>query len=91
MIKINSNNNVSLDYYKTKHKVTDKPSCIISDSVEISKDAQMLSEVSSDICLDKVNKIKSLIKNGNYNISSYDIAEKILKDLELYNKFKCQR
>lgn len=54
------------------------------DKVVISEDAKYLSKITTEnenIDLDKINEIKSRIKQGAYTVSSRKVAEKILETI----------
>ena len=42
---------------------------------------------SSDIRVDKVDRIKAAIAEGNFHVDSHELAEKILKDVIVESKF----
>ena len=42
---------------------------------------------SSDIRVDKVDKIKAAIAEGSFHVDSHELAEKILKDVIVESKF----
>ncbi len=55
------------------------------DTVTISEDGKYLSKVnagSEDMDLDKINEIKSRIKQGTYTVNSRNIAKKILGNIK---------
>lgn len=87
-MKVNSiqANNMINAYSKQKQYVkTEATSKTPKDKVEISDDAKYLSKINSDnenIDLDKVNEIKKKIKEGTYDISSRNIAKKMLKGIK---------
>lgn len=52
------------------------------DKVTISEDAKYLSKMNSDnenLDIDKINEIKSRIKQGTYNVNSKAVAKKIIE------------
>jgi negative regulator of flagellin synthesis FlgM len=54
------------------------------------KDIQKSHEVvknSSDIRVDKVDRIKAAIADGSFHVESHELAEKILKDVITESKF----
>ena len=54
------------------------------------KDIQKSHEVvknSSDIRVDKVDRIKAAIAEGSFHVDSHELAEKILKDVIVESKF----
>ena len=64
------------------------------DSINLSNEAKefniaqgALSKSSSDMRVDKVNKIKEQIANGSYNINSADTAGKLVEDYFAQMKF----
>lgn len=68
-----------------------KPSNMPCDRVEISKESRSIMEDVSALRLDKVENVRHLINKGNYNISSIDIAQKIIRNVQLYNRFNSEK
>lgn len=55
------------------------------DKVTISEDAKYLSKMNSDnenLDIDKINEIKSRIKQGTYNVNSKAVAKKIIEAIK---------
>ena len=83
----NVNSNFAINNYtKSVNNIkTQKPVEKI-DKVEISMMGKHLSNISKsedkDVNIDKVNKIKSMIENGTYNIDSKELAKKILEKMK---------
>lgn len=90
-VESNRMENITANPYLNRYNKNSKPSYIASDSVEISKEAKALVDNSLDVRTDKVEKVKSLIENGTYKITSSDIANKILKDIQTFTEFNSQR
>lgn len=87
-MKINSinTNNVINAYSKQKQYIkADNTNKVFKDKVEISEDAKYLSKINSDnenIDIDKVNEIKKKVQEGTYNVSSRNIAQKIINAIK---------
>lgn len=83
-MKINSinTNNIINAYSKQKQYVkSETVNKVFRDKLEISEDAKYLSKINSDnenINVEKVNEIKKKIQDGTYNVSSKNIAQKII-------------
>lgn len=79
-------NNMVNAYNKQKQVVkTEVANKTAKDSVVISDSAKYLNKINSDsegLNLEKINEIKSRIKNGTYSISSRDIAKKMVDSIE---------
>ena len=90
-VEPNRMDNITSNPYLNKYNKNSKPSYFASDRVEISKEAKALMDNSGDVRSDKVEKVKSLIQNGTYNISGSDIANKILKDIQTFTEYNSQR
>lgn len=84
---INTNNMISM-YSKQKQQQQSKMETInknFRDKVVISEDAKYLSKIndnSESINIEKVNEIKKKVNQGTYNISSRNIAKKIIDDIK---------
>ncbi len=88
-MRINSMSNVSGVYNANKMNkaYSKKPSGVGQDSVSLSSFAKELSIAKNavdnvpDVRMEKVNSIKQQIKNGTYNVSAEEIADKIISKL----------
>jgi len=82
-IKNVNSNFVINNYTKSVNNIKTQKPVEKVDKVEISSRGKLLSNISqnndNDVNIDKVNKIKSMIKNGTYNIDSKELAKKILE------------
>lgn len=78
---INTNNMINVYSKQNQHIKTETINKGFKDKVEISEEAKYLSKINIDnenINLDKVNEIKKRIQEGTYNVSSINIAQKIM-------------
>lgn len=78
---INTNNMISAYGKQKQHIKTETINKGFKDKVEISEEAKYLSKINSDnenINVDKINEIKKKIQEGTYNVSSRNIAQKIM-------------
>jgi negative regulator of flagellin synthesis FlgM len=79
---VNSNFAIN-NYTKSVNNIKTQKPVEKADKVEISSIGKHLSSISKnadkDVNIDKVNKIKSMIENGTYNIDSKELAKKILE------------
>jgi len=82
-IKNVNSNFVINNYTKSVNNIKTQKPVEKVDKVEISSRGKLLSNISQnndkDVNIDKVNKIKNMIKNGTYNIDSKELAKKILE------------
>jgi len=82
-IKNVNSNFVINNYTKSVNNIKTQKPVEKVDKVEISSRGKLLSNISqnndNDVNIDKVNKIKNMIKNGTYNIDSKELAKKILE------------
>lgn len=84
-MKIEFNVNKALDIYKSNTKADlSKTKVSQKDTIEISSKGKELSDyvkIAKDTELknDKVDKIKKLIKEKNYKVDSYKLADSIMK------------
>lgn len=88
-MKINFNSNNVINIYKSNITKQNKDNIKVnkSDSVEISSIGREISKYldaakSCDVCNDKIDKIRELIKNNTYEIDSNKIAKAILKEIK---------
>lgn len=85
-MKINSTNLNSIinTYNKQKNLVTvGQTEEVKKDEIVLSDSAKYLSKIKKEkIDIERINEIKSKIKNGTYNPSSEDIAKKILESMK---------
>lgn len=88
--RISSANNVAgiyrknrSDVYKTENKTIRKDALVLSKDGQIFNEALKALKTTPEVREAKVNEIKSRIKNGNYDVSSVDIADKMIKGLTL--------
>lgn len=88
-MKINFNSNNVINIYKNNAIKTNKDNMKTnkSDSVEISSISREISKYldaakSCDICNEKLDKIRELIKNNSYEIDTNKIAKAILKEIK---------
>lgn len=88
-MKINFNSNNVINIYKNNITKQNKENIKVnkSDSVEISSIGREISKYldaakSCDVCNDKIDKIRELIKNNTYEIDSNKIAKAILKEIK---------
>ncbi|MDD3765745.1 MAG: flagellar biosynthesis anti-sigma factor FlgM [Eubacteriales bacterium] len=84
--RISSANNVSgiyrknqSDFYKTENKTIKKDALVLSKGGQIFNEALKALKAMPEVSETKVNEIKNSIKNGSYNVSSVDIADKMIK------------
>lgn len=85
-MKINSTNLNSIinTYNKQKNLATvGQTEKVKKDEIVLSDSAKYLSEIKEEkIDMERINDIKSQIKNGTYNPSSENIAKKILESMK---------
>lgn len=85
----NNINKIQSAYNKNKtnidksSKVDKKDKFIISDQGKMIQKAVKMAKDSPDIRKEKIEKIKTQMKNGNYNIDSKLVAQKILEDINM--------
>ncbi|NBI07372.1 flagellar biosynthesis anti-sigma factor FlgM [Senegalia massiliensis] len=85
----NNINKIQSAYNKNKtnidksSKVDKKDQFIISDQGKMIQKAVKMAKDSPDIRKEKIEKIKTQMKNGNYNIDSKLVAQKILEDINM--------
>ena len=65
-------------YSKNNKVVTNKKENDISDTAKLYQVAKSAVASTSDVRMDMVNDVKARIQAGTYNISSEDVADKIL-------------
>lgn len=66
-----------------KNKASEKDEAIFSTRALEIQNAYKVAKASPDLRTDKVESIKEQIKSGNYNVSSKEISEKIVSQLEV--------
>lgn len=85
----NNINKIQSAYNKNKtnidksSKVDKKDQFIISEQGKMIQKAVKMAKDSPDIRKEKIEKIKTQMKNGNYNIDSKLVAQKILEDINM--------
>lgn len=85
----NNINKIQSAYNKNKtnidksSKVDKKDQFIISEQGKMIQKAVKMAKDSPDIRKEKIEKIKTQMKNGNYNIDSKLVAQRILEDINM--------
>lgn len=88
-MKVNNIQGILKTYNQKKVKGIQKVSSIQGkrDEMQVSNEAQVLSKVlhtaknAPEIRQEKVTELKQAIKQGTYNVSTEDVADKILKGI----------